>query len=315
MGAGLTTGRPRDWLPGRMRGFYPRLQTSKVSTFSSSSVTSGRSVKESGLSKISERETTAPPPLDYGFPVVELDPDMPSHLTGLHFHSHSLVGHGAFRARGYKWIVADLQPKLVKAIEYVDWYLHFEVPSELPRLFVGTNFVDIVRDCVRPTPLDRLADRTWTNLTRTPMVTASPLTIRSTATRTTKELDRMGDDVSYVQLRLAFERRPHAPVVVNLLYKRTLPTRTCRRVEVMFRSIAEDDRFPLPKQPTRLRVHGWIALESSDGDFATRERAFVRMEARHGHRMHRQRWLMEVVQEWIHAQETALLVALGHGAG
>ncbi|KAF0688324.1 Aste57867_20036 [Aphanomyces stellatus] len=238
--------------------------------------------------------TTHESPTTHELPTTFLVATTTPQVMGLEIRSHSFVGQGAFRTKSYGWVVSSLDAKLDKALECIEWYVGCDAKSPHPRLFVGAEFVDVVRDCHRASPLEAVSRAEWTILTQMPPC----------AVRKTKELDRLGDDVAYIQVRIEGGHRRNVPLVVNVLYKRTV---AADHVVLMFRAIAEDDRFPVPKQPTRVKMNGWMLMEPSD-DGATHERAFVRFQKETG--LSRADWLGTVVQKWMYAEETALKKAL-----
>ncbi|RQM31216.1 hypothetical protein B5M09_013675 [Aphanomyces astaci] len=157
-----------------------------------------------------------------------------------------MTGHGVFRGDAYRWLLVQLELKVSVAQDCIHSYVGHSQRLDLrghPHLFIAADYVDFVCSRSVPALLDCVGHATWNMLTDVP----------THAVRTTKVLDTAGKDICYVQVRIENGHRRNVPVVVNVLYKRTV---TPHQVMVVFRTIHEDDLFPMPTQPLHIGLSG-----------------------------------------------------------
>ncbi|RHY94935.1 hypothetical protein DYB37_001802 [Aphanomyces astaci] len=158
-----------------------------------------------------------------------------------------MTGHGVFRGDAYRWLLVQLELKVSVAQDCIHSYVGHSQRLDLrghPHLFIAADYVDFVCSRSVPALLDCVGHATWNMLTDVP----------THAVRTTKVLDTAGKDICYVQVRIENGHRRNVPVVVNVLYKRTVAP---HQVIVVFRTIHEDDLFPMPTQPLHIGLSGW----------------------------------------------------------
>ncbi|RHY94936.1 hypothetical protein DYB37_001803 [Aphanomyces astaci] len=228
------------------------------------------------------------PPADSTSPLVQISVDI---------RRHSMTGHGAFRGDTYEFLLRQLQPKLALAVHCIHSYVDDKV-SDQPHLFVAPDYVDYVCHRAWPVPLNRLANVLWTVMTDMP----------SHAVRKTKVLDTKGHDLSYVEVRIESGHRRNVPVVVNVLYQRKV---SADGVTIVYRTINEDDQFPVPVQTVHVGLSGWIVLKRGDDNDATCiEQTFVRFRLSNVIGLNRNQWLAGIMQKWFRAEATALKIQL-----
>ncbi|ETV97974.1 hypothetical protein H310_09279 [Aphanomyces invadans] len=224
-------------------------------------------------------------------PLIQISVDM---------QSHKMTGHGAFRGDAYKWLLLQLELKLSIAQDCIHSYIGHSQRHDLrgrPNLFVASDYVDLVCSRPLPAPLDQVGAVTWNALTNMP----------THAIRMTRTLDSCSPDILYVQVRLDSGHTRNAPLVVNVLYKRIV---TAKQAVFVYRSILEDDRFPVPRQPLHIGVSGWMVCKANEDGESCHEHTFVRARLSEMGVEDRSLWLADIVRKWFRAQESALRAQL-----
>ncbi|KAF0707160.1 hypothetical protein AaE_013745 [Aphanomyces astaci] len=161
--------------------------------------------------------------------------------------NHTLVD-SAFRAKGYCWIISQVESKTHAALDVHKSYMGDDLQHEV-KLFHGGDVVDAVRNRNVMTVLDTYAKCLWDALTMS--ATTSMWRVQC--------LEVVDAATCYTQVMVVDGISPGHPLVLNVLLK--FVRESVDRHVIVLRNIAEDAKFPLPRQSIAFSVSGWIVLD------------------------------------------------------
>ncbi|ETV97970.1 hypothetical protein, variant 1 [Aphanomyces invadans] len=178
--------------------------------------------------------STSQPPSDASSPLVHIS---------LNIRRHCMTGHGAFRGNTYEFLLRQLLSKTTVALDCIRSYVGASV-SDNPQIFINTDYVDFVSNRTWPVPLPLFSQALWNVMTNMP----------KHAVRKTTALDTWGDNLSYVEVRIESGHRRNVPVVFNVLH---MQDASPDGITMVYRSINEDDQYPVPPQTVHVGLVGW----------------------------------------------------------
>ncbi|RHY47083.1 hypothetical protein DYB30_007325 [Aphanomyces astaci] len=157
--------------------------------------------------------------------------------------NHTLVD-SAFRAKGYRWIISQVESKTHAALDVHKSYMGDDLQHEV-KLFHGGDVVDAVRNRNVMTVLDIYAKCLWDTLTMSATTSMWRVQVRDIYNRKTSPYmgGVMGDGFL---LMVVDGISPGHPLVLNVLLK--FVRESVDRHVIVLRNIAEDAKFPLPRQ-------------------------------------------------------------------